>query len=77
MSTGPQHLLLIGTAILGKQFHRSREPALTFTEDIGWRVGITNMFGRFKRRLCALLVSRKPTIGKFFPTFERANRNGR
>ena len=35
LSTGPQHLLLIGLAILGKQFHRAREPVLIFPEDIG------------------------------------------
>src|SRR5229473_5094949 len=70
-SAGPQHLLLIGLAILGEQFHRSREPALIFAEDIGGRVGIANMFGRFKRRLCADLAPRKPTVGKFLPAFER------
>jgi hypothetical protein len=64
-------LLLIGLAILGKQFHRSREPVLTFLKDIGWRVGIADMFGRFKRRLCALLTPGKSTVGKFFPAFER------
>jgi hypothetical protein len=51
MGAGPQHLLLIGLAILGKRFHRSREPVLLFTEEVGWRVGIADMFGRFKRRL--------------------------
>ncbi len=35
LSARPQHLLLIGLAILGEQFHRSREPALIFPEDIG------------------------------------------
>jgi hypothetical protein len=65
-------LLLIGLAILGKQFHHSREPVLIFPEDIGWRVGIANMFGRFKRRLCAHLTPGKPTVGKFFPAFEHA-----
>jgi hypothetical protein len=58
-------LLLIGLAILGEQFHRSREPALIFPEDIGGRISIANMFGRFKRRLCALLTPGKPTVGKF------------
>jgi hypothetical protein len=38
-------LLLIGLAILGEQFHRSREPALIFSEDIGGRVGIAETAG--------------------------------
>jgi transposase len=51
MNCRPQHLLLISRAILGKELHRSRKPVLIFPEYIGGRRGITNMFGRFKRRL--------------------------
>src|SRR5260370_19259700 len=71
VSTGPQHLLLIGLAVLREQFHRSREPVLIFPEYVGGRLGIANMFGRFKRRLCTLLTPGKPTIGKFLQTFAR------
>ena len=35
------------------------------------RRGITNMFGRFKRRLRALMTPGKPTVGKFLQAFER------
>jgi hypothetical protein len=71
VNCGPQHLLLISLAILDKQFHRSRKPVLIFPEYIGGRRGITNMFGRFKRRLRALMTPGKPTVGKFLQAFER------
>ncbi len=70
VSTGPQHLL-IGLSILHKQFHRSREPVLIFPEHVGGRLGIANMFGRFKRRLRALLTPGKPTVRKFLQGLER------
>jgi hypothetical protein len=54
VSSGPQHLLLIGLPILRKQFDLSREPVLIFPKNIGGRLGIANMLGRFKRRLHAL-----------------------
>ena len=59
MSSGLQHLLLISLAILDKQFHRSRKPVLIFPEYIGGRRGITNIFGRFKRRLRAIMTPGK------------------
>src|SRR6266404_6017168 len=71
VSSGPQHLLLTGLPILRKQFHLSREPVLIFSEYIGGRLGIANMFGRFKRRLHALMTPGKPTVRKFLQAFER------
>src|SRR3977135_2385549 len=71
VSSGPQHLLLIGLPILRKQFHLSREPVLIFSEDIGGRLGIANMLGRFKRRLHAPMTPGKPTVRKFLEAFER------
>src|ERR1700716_1993073 len=71
VSSGPQHLLLICPPILGKQFHLSREPVLIFPEYIGGRLRIANIFGRFKRRLHALVTPGKPTVRKFLEAFER------
>src|SRR5260221_1748814 len=71
VSSGLQHLLLIGLAILREQFHRSRKPVLIFLEYIGGRRGFADMFGRFKRRLRALTTPRKPTVGKFLQAIER------
>src|ERR1700733_329012 len=71
VSSGPQHFLLIGLPILSKQFRLSREPVLIFHEYIGGRLGIANMFGRFKRRLHALMTPSKPTIRIFPQACER------
>lgn len=71
MSCGPQHLLLIGFPILRKQFHLSREPALLFPKYFGGRLGISNVYGRFKRHLHALATPSKPSVRKFLQAFER------
>src|SRR5258706_16198343 len=71
VSSGPQHLLLIGLPILRKQFHLALEQVLIFPEYIGGRLGIANMFGRFKRRLHALMTPGKPTVRKFLQVFKR------
>src|SRR3982074_1249684 len=71
VSSGPQHLLLIGLSILRKQFHLTLEQVLIFPEHIGGRLGIANMFGRFKGRLHALMTPGKPTVRKYLQVFER------
>src|SRR5258705_11722888 len=71
VSSGPQHLFLIGLPILRKQFHLSLEPVLIFPEHIGGRLGIANMFGRFKRHFHALMTPGKPTVRKYLQAFER------
>src|SRR5260221_2015452 len=62
VSSGPQHLLLIGLPILRKQFHLSLEQVLIFPEHIGGRLGIANMVGRFKPALQSLMTPGKPTV---------------
>ena len=63
--------MLIGLPILRKQFHLALEQVPIFPEYIGGRLGIANMFGRFKRRLQALMTPGKPTVRKFLQVFER------
>ena len=65
VSSGPEHLLLIGFPILRKQFHLSPEPALIFFEYIGARLGIGHMLGHFKRSLHTLATTDKPSVRKF------------
>src|SRR3982074_196995 len=57
VSSGPQHLLLIGLPILRKQFHLSLEQVLIFSEHIGGRLGIANMMSCFQARLHALMTT--------------------
>src|SRR5437879_2561668 len=71
VSSGLHHLLLIGLSILRKQFHLTLEQVLIFPEHIGGRLGIANMFGRFKRRLHALMTPGKPTVRKYLQVVER------
>src|ERR1700694_746848 len=71
VSSGPQRLFPIGLPTLCNQFHLSREPVLIFPEYIGGRLGIANVFGRFKRRLHALMTPGKPAGRKFLHAFER------
>src|SRR5258706_2423689 len=70
-SSDPQHLFPIGLPILRSQFHLSREPVLIFPEYIGGRLGIANVFGRFKRRVHALTTPGKPAVAQFPPAIER------
>jgi hypothetical protein len=71
VSSGLQYFLLIGLPILSNQFRLSREPVLIFPEYVGGRLGIANIFGRFKRRLHALMTPGKPTIRIFPQACER------
>jgi hypothetical protein len=71
VSSGLQHFLLIGLPILSNQFRLSREPVLIFPEYVGGRLGIANMFGRFKRRMHALMTPGKPPVRIFPQACER------
>jgi hypothetical protein len=71
VSSRRQHFLLISLPVLSNQFCLSREPVLIFPQYIGGRLGIANMFGRFKRRLHALVTPGKPTVRKFPQACER------
>jgi hypothetical protein len=84
LSSGPQHLFLIGFPVLGKQLHLSREPVQlhlsrepVLISRMGGRVGIANMFGRFKRHLHTLVTPGKPTVRKFLEVFERGSGSAR